>query len=186
MQDRIERLQELSRLLDEGKISRDEYDKLKAEMFAAIDDPDQKPQTPPTDEEEPPNEPVEHVMTRAELAEKQPAKPTKGTGCLITIGVIFALAILGSVCGDSGGSSGSDSYGAVSVCKEFVVGRLASPSSADFGGTSSSVVVTNRYRVTGWVDSQNAFGAQVRSDFVCVVTYQPARESWRLDSLSIG
>jgi len=74
----------------------------------------------------------------------------------------------------------------------FVKRSLRAPSTASFGSVFGEYqdpdsCVTDlggrRYRVRGWVDAENAFGAKVRSDFVCVV--KDEGETWRLESIEI-
>ena len=58
----------------------------------------------------------------------------------------------------------------------FVERNLKSPSTASFGSQSAQSQVKqlggNKYRVHGWVDSQNGFGATVRAHFSLVVKDQ--------------
>ena len=41
----------------------------------------------------------------------------------------------------------------------------------------------NKYRVKGWVDSQNSFGATVRTEFSMVM--QPNADGWRGEDITI-
>lgn len=62
------------------------------------------------------------------------------------------------------------------MAKQFVTDRLKSPSTANFGGFFSGdyqssddcvkKVGPDTYVATGWVDSQNGFGATVRTNFI--------------------
>jgi hypothetical protein len=60
------------------------------------------------------------------------------------------------------------------ACRDAVAKRLRAPSTADFAGvvlgdwTVSKINQT--YVISSAVDSQNGFGAQVRTDFTCTVT----------------
>lgn len=69
------------------------------------------------------------------------------------------------------------------VCQEeFVPDYLKAPSTAEF----SAVTVSSdgsRYTVRGKVDAQNSFGAQIRSDFSCVV--HESGKNWVLDSANV-
>jgi Protein of unknown function (DUF2510) len=62
---------------------------------------------------------------------------------------------------------------AFTVCKNFVKDRLKAPGTAKFAKRSDPFVrvITiddgANYFVTGWVDSQNGFGALLRADFRC-------------------
>lgn len=78
------------------------------------------------------------------------------------------------------------------MAQQFVNDRLKSPSTASYGGIFSGdyqdadSVVTNlgggKYRVVAWVDSQNAFGATIRTHFVCELEYVGS-DKWRCTSL---
>jgi len=78
------------------------------------------------------------------------------------------------------------------VCEQFIERRLRSPGSAsypDFYEDDGEVVVFHMadgdYRYTSHVDSENGFGALLRSFFVCRVDYV-GDDRWRLQSLSLG
>lgn len=69
------------------------------------------------------------------------------------------------------------------VCQDkFIPARLKAPATAKF----SHVMVTNEgssYSVIGSVDSENSFGALVRSSFICMV--HDGGSQWILDSASV-
>lgn len=68
---------------------------------------------------------------------------------------------------------------ALVMAQGWVKDRLKSPGTADFGGVWGgdfqrpddcvTVLDANTFRVRGWVDAQNGFGATVRTDFNCKV-----------------
>jgi len=76
------------------------------------------------------------------------------------------------------------------MAERFVTERLKSPSTANFGGLLSGnyqnpeECVTSlgqgEYRVKGWVDSQNAFGATVRTQFVLMVKDMGDNKTWQM------
>lgn len=92
--------------------------------------------------------------------------------------------------------SGSDeplSESAAVMCEQFVKKNLKSPGSADFPGvTDTEYAKTTRlstakpwkYKVAGVVDSDNSFGASVRSDYVCTVSTKD-NDTWTLDDLDL-
>jgi len=107
------------------------------------------------------------------------------------ISTVFVLVVLASIF--FGFRSCSDNYAekektreptpsyAFVHCMGFVEGQLKSPSSADFSSYGNSNVTqlkqTRRggkneiqYLVTGYVDAQNSFGAQIRNNYSCKVT----------------
>jgi len=82
-----------------------------------------------------------------------------------------------------------DADGAWSAAKGYVTQRLISPGSVRFPWPESldQVAVetsTGRWRVVGWVDSQNRFGAVIRSNFTCQLQYDTGK--WRLISLEMA
>lgn len=97
----------------------------------------------------------------------------------------------------------SDEISAEVMCRQFVRDNLLSPSSADFGGffddwdtavfiekesSQFQMLDIDVSRVTGpgvWVvlgevDAQNAFGAVIRSDYLCIMEYRSSNETWYL------
>ena len=60
------------------------------------------------------------------------------------------------------------------VCAVAVVkNRLKSPSTADFCSYPEATITdlgNNRYKIQGYVDAQNSFGATVRSKFTVTLT----------------
>jgi hypothetical protein len=57
-------------------------------------------------------------------------------------------------------------------CEEAVTAQLKSPSTANFASYSSRQVTDDgngKYYVRSYVDSQNSFGAQIRTGFLCKV-----------------
>ncbi len=89
--------------------------------------------------------------------------------------------------GGDGSDDGHSELEAYVVCQEFVEDRLKAPATADFPGGSFDYTTHNgggRYTVDAFVDSENSFGAQVRTDFVCVVQWQSG-DTYRLESLDL-
>lgn len=85
-------------------------------------------------------------------------------------------------------SSGPTSAEALSVCQRFVTERLKAPRTAQFSTAeeaSLEQLAEDRWRARGFVDSENSFGALVRTDFDCIVT-RGVDEQWRLIGLRAG
>ena len=61
---------------------------------------------------------------------------------------------------------------ALTAAQEEVKARLKSPSSADFPWGSDCVtkISDNTYVINSYVDSQNSFGAMLRTNFTCQIT----------------
>lgn len=72
--------------------------------------------------------------------------------------------------------------------KQFVADTLKAPSTARFCSYDEARVTRlsgERYRVVGWVDSQNSFGAMLRSDFSCTLELRDNGETWRAVDISV-
>jgi hypothetical protein len=76
------------------------------------------------------------------------------------------------------------------MCKDFIRDNLVAPSTAEFARYTdvTAIKLENRdgevYRVVGYVDSQNKFGAMIRVDYVCEIAYI-GNDNWRLVRLDI-
>lgn len=71
--------------------------------------------------------------------------------------------------------------GGVKVCaKNEVTSMLKAPSTAEFPWSSDIKVAystqNNNYDVLLWVDSENSFGAKLRTNFICTVAYDDATD----------
>lgn len=96
-----------------------------------------------------------------------------GKAILIFLAIIGGLLLIGTCSGSS--SKKSDSFSntesAAKVWAEYIVKQnLKSPSTAKFCSRLREMKAESlggaKWKVTGWVDAQNSFGATVRSDFV--------------------
>ncbi len=78
-------------------------------------------------------------------------------------------------------------YQASAACKEFVLARLKAPSTAKFqesyGASVTTALGSGGYRMISYVDAENAFGAPLRSSFICDVRL--GTDSVQLISLAI-
>lgn len=90
---------------------------------------------------------------------------------LLVVGLIIAISA-GAFDRASNPDDG-DQADAVAACEDFVSDRLTSPGSAEFQRADSANVakVADEYTYTGFVDSQNTFGALLRTDFTCTVRH---------------
>lgn len=83
---------------------------------------------------------------------------------------LFGLsACAGGTTADEAAGLG-DADGAQYACEQFVEDRLKAPSTAEFSDQSESND-GDVWTATGSVDSENSFGANLRSDYKCVVRY---------------
>jgi PBP1b-binding outer membrane lipoprotein LpoB len=65
--------------------------------------------------------------------------------------------------------------------------KLKSPSTAEFGGGVDGVIQTNdtTFTVIGTVDSQNSFGAMMRSNYSCKVIFHPKTDTHDIENVLI-
>lgn len=70
------------------------------------------------------------------------------------------------------------------VCEGFVKNRLKSPSTASFSGTTAYGSGGGTYTATTTVDSQNSFGATLRSTWTCKVAWDKKSEKWQLTAIT--
>lgn len=83
-----------------------------------------------------------------------------------------------------------DSYDAAKMCEDFVKDRLKTPGAAKFPDPYDlrdkgflTSVGENRFTVKSWVDSQNSYGALLRTRFTCSVRYI-GKNRWELEDLT--
>jgi hypothetical protein len=100
--------------------------------------------------------------------------------------VIMATLIL-AVDKDSGPYV-PDKADAYIAAKQFVERSLKAPSTADFASLSESLVSNTdgfTWEVQGYVDSQNAFGAMIRTKYKAKVFVDRQTKEWGLLDLQI-
>lgn len=73
---------------------------------------------------------------------------------------------------------------AAAMCQVFVKDRLKAPKTAEFEPAYKASAVTtgsgiNSWLVKSYVDSENSFGAMVRTDYICKVKYV-GNDKWEL------
>jgi len=79
------------------------------------------------------------------------------------------------------------------MATQFVERRLKSPSTADFGPFRDAKVMSLtpeknsacKFLVTGQVDSQNGFGAMIRSEFTVTLSKDKGQSSWSAHDVRI-
>jgi hypothetical protein len=128
----------------------------------------------------------------------QPAKQSSNPaalGCLGCLGVIVLFAAISMFCssGNGGRSSSSDRGNMAFIqCQNFVKSRLRAPSTADFPflDFTATSVGADTYSVRSYVDSQNAFGAELRYNWTCRIKYNGGQDadlrSWQLLDLEFA
>ncbi len=107
------------------------------------------------------------------------------------LGIVTALAAL-TLTSCSSTSSGSDDpdedtrddIAAEVMCEEFVKDKLKAPSTAEFTDQDATSTGQQRWDVTGAVDSQNGFGAMIRSTYRCDIRYL-GDDQWRAKTVTV-
>lgn len=122
-------------------------------------------------------------VTQVEAAEpEEKVKLPEGCGCgLALFGVLMLFFLTCTFIG-----SGPSEIGAYTASQYFVKQKLRAPGSADFPIYQEGMVSKlngGRYRVNAYVDSQNGFGAQIRSHYKCEV--RADGKDWFLEALAI-
>lgn len=114
-----------------------------------------------------------------------PAEPADATAAgrgslLVVLGIIALLAVALTAILTHGFRT--DKGDAKRACEASVTDQLKSPATAKFSGE----IVTEdsgSYRVTGHVDSENGFGAMLRSHYSC--TAHSSGGEWVTDDVSV-
>lgn len=110
-----------------------------------------------------------------------------GLGCggiiLLSIIIVFLSTIFSS------DTRTVDKYDAEVFAEDFVKEKLKSPSSAKFSSTSEKdikEIEDNVWEVSGSVEAENSFGANIKNNFIVEMEYDPDHESWMLNNISIN
>jgi len=122
-------------------------------------------------------------------------KPQRKSSPVLGVVMLFVMAVALCTVGIAAVTSGMEdpptdpasadrSTDAEVMCEEFINKRLKAPASAKYTHQSRQKNGA-QYVVSGYVDSQNSFGAMVRTDFTCTVTDQ-GDGKWRLDDLRLA
>lgn len=128
-------------------------------------------------------------------APEPPKRNPKHTaiGCVSILAVLVVIGIAVAAATDDSDSKPSGETAAAVMCEDFVKQRLKSPATANFPGVTDADYATTKvlsdtkpwkYQVTGVVDSQNGFGATVRSNYVCTVSTKD-NDTWTLNDLDL-
>lgn len=132
-----------------------------------------------------PNPPPEQPSP---AAPKKKGNPVVG---LIALVVIAGLCALGGVILFGGGNDKpadpvtADQSGTAEVmCHEFVKKQLKAPATAKFPAADSIKKDGATYTVIAGVDSENGFGALIRTPFTCVI-HADGDDKWTLVDLKL-
>lgn len=104
-------------------------------------------------------------------------------GCLKVLGIGFLVVVVGGTLWAFASTAFEEERPAVgtsqqaeSACEDNISQQLKTPSTADYVDVESTSTGSNAWSVTGSVDSENSFGARVRTDWTCAVTFDSDRE----------
>lgn len=116
-------------------------------------------------------------------------KKTAG-GCVVLIVLVVGALIVGTIAMALFGPRTPEHSTAAAfvTCNQFVENRLRAPGSTKFPYVTEATIQTlgdADYEVSSYVDSQNGFGALLRSKYTCAVTYELDSKQWRLRDLKI-
>jgi hypothetical protein len=105
---------------------------------------------------------------------------------IIIIVVVLCFAIAYAM-GSNTGSGKPDANGmdASIICENFITSRLKAPTTAKFSDYADDQIYTltdkvNSWRIIGYVDAENSFGAQIRTHYTCDIQYVGG--DWSYDS----
>jgi len=128
------------------------------------------------------------------MEEKQ-VKTKSGTwGCWTLCALVFGF-IVAAIIGVNSSRSGSSTKDALdgkgvfafTACKHAVAERLKSPGSADFQSVfqvAPAYAGNGQYFIRSYVDSQNGFGAVLRTPFDCVAETKDG-ETFKVTALNL-
>jgi hypothetical protein len=112
-------------------------------------------------------------------------------GLLLLLALVGIATILsnnqmpsGGTNSDGGGNKQNDAF---FVCQEFVTERLKAPATADFAPRHESAISSSSgdgYEIESYVDSQNGYGAQIRTRYTCIVHPVAGTNQWKLFRLT--
>ncbi|WP_319230545.1 zinc ribbon domain-containing protein [Draconibacterium orientale] len=124
------------------------------------------------------------IHEKKEVEKKTVNKPKKkNNGCLVFFVIIAVLIAIFYITGSDDDNSSSNSspstnkFLAYNYAEDFVKESLKSPSTAKFPGVSEKDQHTTdlgggKYKIESWVDSQNGFGATIRTRFSCIIIFE--------------
>lgn len=122
---------------------------------------------------------------------KQYTKVQIISAIILFFGIIWLINSIGSFDVEQQTKTAPDEAEAYVIARNYVKLALKSPATADFPlfDETSINLGDGRFRSSSYVDSQNSFGATVRSNWTAVVKYNSGEwadsTSWTLEELTI-
>jgi hypothetical protein len=116
--------------------------------------------------------------------QKETNKKKSNIGCIVAIvliGIIFLIIQLSPSSNES-----NKAMEAFIVSQDFVSSELKTPSEAEYPTFNDSFVTIsgNIYTIRSYVDSQNSFGANIRSSYTCILKFE--NDLFYLQSVNIN
>lgn len=141
--------------------------------------------------QQPHQQPAPGVYGQPQRPSKKPQRSSPVLGVVMLFVMAVALCTVGIAAVTSrmeepptDPASADRSTDAEVMCEESINKRLKAPASAKYTHQNSRKNGA-QYVVSGYVDSQNSFGAMVRTRFTCTVTDQ-GDGTWQLDDLQLA
>lgn len=172
MAEKYDKLAQLLEFLEDGTLTLEEFKAAKARL---VDDAG--------DDAEPEGASVESQAAQVVQSgtSEAPEEGMKLTGCLWGLGlailVPFIMFALLMCSGGDDKDKGANEYNAQAQCERWVKEKLKSPSTAKFSEEVRTARGSSAWTITGQVDSQNSFGAMVRSGWSCTIELD--EDTWR-------
>jgi hypothetical protein len=104
-------------------------------------------------------------------------------GLVLCGGCIAGAVAIFSGAGDDDPVADDNSAAAEIMCEGFIADRLRAPATAEFPAPETRKA-GREYTVVGAVDSENGFGAMIRTGYVCTVRDEDD-DSWTLVDLQL-
>jgi len=127
---------------------------------------------------------AQSTPTTSSRPEQSQKKSSSGTRIILLLLSIILVCLCGVVViglSDSDNeSTGASPSRASIICEDIIESRLVAPSTAKFASYYEQQIWTlgknsgtyeNAYRVRGYVDAQNSFGALIRTYYTCDISY---------------
>lgn len=116
--------------------------------------------------------------------QKEVNKNKSNIGCIAAfflVGIIFLIIQL-----SPSSNEGNKDMEAFIVSQDYVTPQLKTPAEAEFPTFSDSFVTVsgNIYTIHSYVDSQNSFGANIRSSYTCILKLE--NDLFYLQSVNIN
>jgi len=137
------------------------------------------------------------VSNKAKLCPHCGYKMQKRSGCLPMLGIVIlislAIVVIDANINSEVNTSNSPRKDytserlAYNLSKDYVLENIKSPSSADFPGLFESKnhvkdLGGGRFEVNSWVDSENSFGAKIRTRYSCIMIKR-SNDRWGIENL---